>query len=201
MEPQHVWPLKAQLLVILGTLKSISLSILPLGVHTYQRTYGCLWDTKSEATDGYDNEGYDGEDFISLDLKNLRYIASKPEAVISKNKWDNDRAKLEGHKAYYSQICIEWLKKYVQYGSSTLERKVTPEVTLFEKDASSEVVCHSTGFYPEGVMIAWKRDGEEMQDDVAVGETLPNEDGTFQKRAVLAVSAEERKKGQYTSVR
>lgn len=87
--------------------------------------YGCQWNDESGATGGYDDEGYDGEDFISLDLKNMRYIASKPEAVISKNKWDNDRAKIEGHKAYYNQICIDWLKKYVQYGSRTLEREGT----------------------------------------------------------------------------
>lgn len=37
-----------------------------------------------------------------------------------------------------------------------------------------------------------------MQEDVAVGETLPNEDGTFQKSAVLTVSPEQRKKGLYT---
>lgn len=47
-------------------------------------------------------------------------------------------------------------------------------------------------------MITWKKDGAEMQEDVYVGETLPNEDGTFQKKAVLTVSPEERKKGQYT---
>lgn len=38
----------------------------------------------------------------------------------------------------------------------------------------------------------------ELHDDVAVGETLPNHDGTFQKSVVLAVAAEDRKKGEYT---
>lgn len=47
-------------------------------------------------------------------------------------------------------------------------------------------------------MITWKKDGVEIQEDVNVGETLPNEDGTFQKKAVLTVSPEERKNGQYT---
>ncbi|KAG5264896.1 hypothetical protein AALO_G00259220 [Alosa alosa] len=165
------------------------------GVHTVQRMYGCQWDDESGATDGFSQDGYDGEDFISMDLKNLRWIATTPQSVITKQKWDNDRAFKESRKNYLSQICIEWLKKYLQYGSSTLERKVHPEVTLIQKD--SAVVCHATGFYPEGVMITLKRDGEEMLDDVDVGETLPNEDGTFQKRAVLTVSPE-MKKGQYT---
>lgn len=60
------------------------------------------------------------------------------------------------------------------------------------------MVCHATGFYPDGVMITWKRDGKELQEDVWVGETLPNEDGTFQKRVELRVSPEERRKGHYT---
>ena len=77
-----------------------------------------------------------------------------------------------------------------------LDLPVSPEVTLFQKD--SGVVCHSTGFYPDGVVITWKRDGEDMHKDVNMWETLPNEDGTFQKRAELTVSPEERKKGHFT---
>lgn len=73
---------------------------------------------------------------------------------------------------------------------------VAPEVNIFQQDAT--VVCHATGFFPEGVMITWKKDGVEMQHDVAVEETLPNNDGTFQKRVVLTVSTQEGKNGQYT---
>lgn len=47
-------------------------------------------------------------------------------------------------------------------------------------------------------MITWKKNGEEIPEDVDVGETLPNEDGTFQKRAMLGVSSEDWKKSQYT---
>ncbi|KAG5264905.1 hypothetical protein AALO_G00259310 [Alosa alosa] len=47
-------------------------------------------------------------------------------------------------------------------------------------------------------MITWKRDGEEMQENVDVGETLPNEDGTFQNRVVLTVSDQDLKEHQYT---
>ena len=47
-------------------------------------------------------------------------------------------------------------------------------------------------------MITLKKDGVDMHEDVDMGETLPNEDGTFQKRAELKVSPEERKKGEFT---
>ncbi|XP_076157108.1 class I histocompatibility antigen, F10 alpha chain-like, partial [Alosa pseudoharengus] len=78
----------------------------------------------------------------------------------TQHKWNNESAYLENAKSYFTQECIKWVKEYVQYGSSTLERKVDPEVTLLQKD--SGVLCHATGFYPEGVIITWKRDGEEM---------------------------------------
>ncbi|KAG5275011.1 hypothetical protein AALO_G00142590 [Alosa alosa] len=166
------------------------------GVHVLQKKYGCEWDDETTATDGYEQFGYDGNDFLSLDLKTKRWIAPVSQAILSKTKWDSDKMYLEKRNDYFGRVCIDWLKTYVQYGSSTLERKVPPEVFLSQKDSS--VVCHATGFYPDGVMITWKRNGEEMQDDVDVGETLPNEDGTFQKRAELTVSPEERKKGHYT---
>lgn len=87
--------------------------------------YGCQWDDKTGTVDAFDNWGYDGEDFVTLDLKNLRYIATTPESLVTKHKWDNDKGFLANQKQYYTQICPEWLKKYVQYGRSTIEKKGT----------------------------------------------------------------------------
>lgn len=87
--------------------------------------YGCSWDEETEDVDGFDEFGYDGEDFISLDLKNLRYITTKQEALITQGNWNKNKAFLEGKKQYRTQICIEWLKKYLQYGERTLKRQGT----------------------------------------------------------------------------
>ncbi|XP_062401220.1 major histocompatibility complex class I-related gene protein-like [Sardina pilchardus] len=166
------------------------------GVHVFQKSYGCQWDDKTGATDGHESFGYDGEDFLTLDLENTRWIWHVMQAVPTKHEWDKSKGSFEYRKNYFLRECVDWLKKYLEYGSSTLERTVPPEVSLFQKDSSA--VCHATGFYPEAVMITWKRDGEEMQEDVDVGDTLPNPDGTFQKRVVLTMSPEERRKSQYT---
>ncbi|KAL7824455.1 hypothetical protein AOLI_G00328980, partial [Acnodon oligacanthus] len=168
------------------------------GVHTWQNMYGCeLHDDGT--TRGYDQFGYDGDDFISLDLKTETWTAAHPKAVITKQKWEGTAWTVQD-KAYLENTCIEWLQKYVGYGRSTLERKVSPKVSLFQKDSSSPVVCHATGFFPKAVMISWQKNGEDLHEDVELRETLRNQDGTFQKRSVLTVSPEELNRNQYSCV-
>ncbi|XP_066511225.1 class I histocompatibility antigen, F10 alpha chain-like [Hoplias malabaricus] len=169
------------------------------GIHTVQLMYGCQL-TDDGSTYGYMQFGYDGEDFLSLDLYTLTWIAPKPQSVITKYKWDANVDFTRARKKYLENICIEWLQKYVEHGRSTLERKVPPEVDLFQKDYSSPVVCHATGFFPKEVIISWQKNGEDLHEDVELGETLVNEDGTFQKKSLLTVSSEELKRDQYSCI-
>ncbi|KAJ8273743.1 hypothetical protein GJAV_G00105040 [Gymnothorax javanicus] len=168
------------------------------GVRTYQWMYSCEWDDETGATGGVEQYGYDGEDFISLDLKNLRFIGPTPQAFITAVKWNNNLARLEYKKQYFTQECVEWLKKYVSYGRSSLERTVPPQVSLLQKDPSSPVTCHVTGFRPRGVMVTWQKNGQELDVDVELGETVPNGDGTFQTRSHLRVKPEDLKRDRYT---
>uniref|UniRef100_A0A3B4BPR6 Ig-like domain-containing protein n=1 Tax=Pygocentrus nattereri TaxID=42514 RepID=A0A3B4BPR6_PYGNA len=168
------------------------------GVHTVQFMVSCeLHDDGTKR--GYMQYGYDGEDFISLDMNTLTWTAANAKAVTTKQKWDGLGAAAKW-KDYLENTCIDWLQQYVEYGRSSLERKVSPEVSLFQKDSSSPVVCHATGFFPKAVMIYWQKDEEDLHEDVELRETLPNQDGTFQKRSVLTVSPEELKKNKYTCV-
>ncbi|GAA6076772.1 H-2 class I histocompatibility antigen, Q10 alpha chain-like [Tachysurus ichikawai] len=130
-----------------------------------------------------------------------RMYGSKPQAVIIKNQWESTGAEGQYWKSYLETECIEWVKKLVYYGKETLERKVRPETSLFQKHSPSpEVVCHATGFFPKAVMISWRKDGEDVHEDVELRETLPNQDGSFQKRSILKVPAEELQKHTYTCV-
>uniref|UniRef100_A0AAY4CNM6 Ig-like domain-containing protein n=1 Tax=Denticeps clupeoides TaxID=299321 RepID=A0AAY4CNM6_9TELE len=158
------------------------------GIHTFQQMCGCELDVETGATDGHMQYRYDGADFISLDLRSTSWVAPVKEVLITKQKWDG--AEAEYTKNYLTQECIYWLKKYVYYGKSSLKRK----------DSSSPVVCHATGFYPDKVKISWQKDGQELHEDVHVNETLPNHDGTFQKRAKLKVTPDVWKKNQFTCV-
>uniref|UniRef100_A0A8D0CTC0 Ig-like domain-containing protein n=1 Tax=Sander lucioperca TaxID=283035 RepID=A0A8D0CTC0_SANLU len=159
------------------------------GAHVYQWMYGCEWDDETGEVSGYDQFGYDGEAFISFDLKTESWIAPKQQAVITKHRWDNNKAKIAQKKHYLTQECPEWLKKYVNYGRSSLLRTDLPSVSLLQKSPSSPVSCHATGFYPDRAMMFWRKDGEELHEDVDLGEILPNHDGSFQMSADLDLSS------------
>nr|ADO34856.1 MHC class Ia antigen [Dicentrarchus labrax] len=150
------------------------------GVHIAQLMYGCEWDDETGEVDGNYQFGYDGEDFIAFDLKTETWTAPKQQAVITKNKWNNDRAFNSQKKNYLTQICIDWLKKYVDYGRSSLLRTELPSVSLLQKTSSSPVRCHATGFYPDSATLIWRKDGVELHEDVDHGEILLNHDGSFQ---------------------
>ncbi|XP_023200160.1 H-2 class I histocompatibility antigen, Q9 alpha chain-like isoform X2 [Xiphophorus maculatus] len=159
------------------------------GEHIYQQMYGCEWDDETGEVKGYDQFGYDGEDLITLDPKTQEWIAPKPEAVITKLKWDNNRAAVEHENEYLTQTCVEWLKKYVNYGRSSLMKTDRPSVSLLQKNSSSPVSCFATGFYPNRAEMFWRKDGEEIHDGVEKGEIKPNNDGTFQMNVNIDLSS------------
>ncbi|KAM9415310.1 BOLA class I histocompatibility antigen, alpha chain BL3-7-like isoform 5-T5 [Salvelinus alpinus] len=170
------------------------------GVHILQYMYGCTWDDETGQTGGFRQHGYDGEDFLVYDMKTFTWIAPKQQAEITLRKWNRDQSGLAFRQNYLTQECIVWLKRYLDYGKSTLMRTVPPSVSLLQKTPSSPVTCHATGFYPSGVMVVWQKNGQDHHEDVEHGETLHNDDGTFQKSTHLTVTPEEWKNNKYQCV-
>ncbi|XP_053190025.1 H-2 class I histocompatibility antigen, Q9 alpha chain-like [Scomber japonicus] len=159
------------------------------GVHIVQGMLGCEWDDETGEINGFNQQGYDGEDFIVFDLKTGTWIAPKQQAVITKLKWDENKARIAQLKNYLTQECPCWLQKYLNYGRSALMRTELPSVSLLQKTPSSPVSCFATGFYPNRVMMFWRKDGEEHHENVERGEILLNHDGSFQTSADLNVSS------------
>ncbi|CAK6971635.1 H-2 class I histocompatibility antigen%2C Q9 alpha chain-like [Scomber scombrus] len=160
------------------------------GGHVFQNMYGCEWDDETGDVNGYDQYGYDGEDYIALDLKTETWIAPKQQAFATKNKWDNNKAWIAQDKNYLTQICVDWLKKYVNYGKSSLMRTELPSThSLLQKTPSSPVSCFATGFYPDRAEIFWRKDGDQLHENVEPGEILPNPDGSFQMSVELYLSS------------
>ncbi|XP_047460612.1 major histocompatibility complex class I-related gene protein-like isoform X2 [Mugil cephalus] len=159
------------------------------GVHVLQLMEGCEWDEMTGEVTSFMQCGYDGEDFMALDLKTLTWITLKPQAVSAKLKWDSDTARIKLDEQFFTQICPKWLKMYLHYGNSTLLRTDVPSVSLLQKTPSSPVSCHATGFYPDRAMMFWRKDGEEIHEGVEHGEILPNHDGSFQMNVDLDISS------------
>uniref|UniRef100_A0A3Q2XFT5 Ig-like domain-containing protein n=1 Tax=Haplochromis burtoni TaxID=8153 RepID=A0A3Q2XFT5_HAPBU len=153
------------------------------GIHVVQLMYGCEWD--DVFVRGYHQYGYDGEDFITFDVNTETWITPAPQAVMTKNKWDRDADWNTKRRKYLTQDCVDWLKKYVNYGQKSLKRTVLPSVSLLQKTPSSPVICHATGFYPHRAEMFWRKDGVELHEGVEKGEIFPNNDGTFQMSVYL----------------
>ncbi|XP_073318996.1 major histocompatibility complex class I-related gene protein-like [Pagrus major] len=159
------------------------------GVHILQRVNGCEWDDETGEVIGFNQFGYDGEDFLSIDLKTETWIAPKPQAFITKLRWDADKAEMKFIQYSLTVLFPEWLKKFLDYGRSFLLRTELPSVSLLQKTPSSPVSCHATGFYPHRASLVWRKDGEELHEEVDHGEILPNHDGTFQMSVDLNLSS------------
>ncbi|XP_072288516.1 class I histocompatibility antigen, F10 alpha chain-like [Eucyclogobius newberryi] len=159
------------------------------GSHMVQKMYGCEWNDETNEINGYNQYGFDGEDFIAFDLKTETFVAPRPEAVITKHKWERDGVSGPYYKNYITHECVEYLKKHVRNGQSVLQRKELPLVSFLQKSPSAPVTCHATGFYPDRAMLFWTKDGDELHEGVDPGEMLPNHDGTFQMSVDLDVSS------------
>ncbi|XP_019745838.1 major histocompatibility complex class I-related gene protein-like [Hippocampus comes] len=167
------------------------------GVHMIQVMTGCEWDDETdEVVDGWEHLSYDGEDFLSFELQTQRWIAIQQQAFDTKHKWDQLDNLNQYWKHYITEICPHWLKKLMSHGGDFLMRTELPVMSLLQKTPSSPITCHVTGFYPYKAALFWRKDGADLHEDVEMGETLPNHDGTFQMtahlKAELPADAEDR---------
>uniref|UniRef100_A0A672IF43 Ig-like domain-containing protein n=1 Tax=Salarias fasciatus TaxID=181472 RepID=A0A672IF43_SALFA len=158
------------------------------GRHVVQAILSCDWDDETDEVNTFVKFGYEGEDFIYLDLTTQTWIAQSPQAVVIKEKLDNDKPLFTYFQNYLTLQCPDGLKKFLNYGRSSLMRKDLPSVSLLQKTPSSPVTCHATGFYPDRAQMFWKKDEEELHEDVVRGEILPNHDGSFQMSVDLDLS-------------
>ncbi|XP_067335063.1 major histocompatibility complex class I-related gene protein-like [Channa argus] len=82
------------------------------GVHILQLMEGCELDEQTGQT-VFLQYGYDGEDFMSFDLKKRMWISLKPEADVIQQEWEADKARIEHNVNFLTQIYPERLRMFV----------------------------------------------------------------------------------------
>ncbi|KAM3911163.1 class I histocompatibility antigen, F10 alpha chain-like [Leptodactylus fuscus] len=163
------------------------------GFHMVQWMYGCELGDGGSIT-GYEQYGYDGREFMSLDTKTATFIPTMSQAQITTQRWNSPEVQAgERDKNYLENICIEWLKKYVENGREDLERRVQPKVKVSgqEKDETLTLHCQVYGFHPKQVDVKWMKNGKDDVPTYQTTHTLPNPDGTYQIRVTAEVIPKE----------
>ncbi|XP_035990218.1 major histocompatibility complex class I-related gene protein isoform X1 [Fundulus heteroclitus] len=161
----------------------------PQGLHILQLVISCDWDEETQKVNAAVLYGYNGEDFITLDLENLIWIALQPQAIEIKQAWNTNKARSMFFKTILTQWCPKWLKRLLDKGKRILLRTEHPSLSLLQKSPSAPVSCHATGFFPSRALMFWRKDGAEIHENVEHGEILPNNDGTFQMSIYLNISS------------
>uniref|UniRef100_A0A8C7X0L0 MHC class I-like antigen recognition-like domain-containing protein n=1 Tax=Oryzias sinensis TaxID=183150 RepID=A0A8C7X0L0_9TELE len=101
------------------------------GFHILQRMNGCEWDDERDEVKGFEQFGYDGEDFISLDLQTETWIAPKTQAIVIKHLWDADKERIKNIKYKDISMCRKCLQECIHYGRSFLQRTGRTFFSLF----------------------------------------------------------------------
>ncbi|XP_076413407.1 patr class I histocompatibility antigen, A-2 alpha chain-like isoform X1 [Peromyscus maniculatus bairdii] len=163
------------------------------GSHTIQVMYGCDMGSDGRLLRGYNQDAYDGRDYIALNDDLRTWTAADTAAQITRRKWEQGGV-AERRRAFLEGECVEWLRRYLEIGKDTLQRTDPPKAHVTHHPTlkgDGTLRCWALGFYPAEISITWQRDGEEQTQDTELVETRPSGDGTFQKWASLVVPSGE----------
>ncbi|KAJ8265427.1 hypothetical protein COCON_G00145260 [Conger conger] len=170
------------------------------GVHVHQILGGCVLDN-DKASPITMWEAYDGTEVTRYNMHNRTVSPQWPLL-----KWNTGEKELwlMQFRHIYQPACIRILKYFLEKEKNIVLRKERPRVRLIHKPCTEtgemKVSCLATGFYPRHINLTMLRDGHPIPDEeLILGEVLPNGDGTYQTRRTLSIHSEElRERHNYT---
>ncbi|XP_051899671.1 uncharacterized protein LOC127585955 [Pristis pectinata] len=158
------------------------------GIHTLQQIFGC--DLREDGTtSGFSKYSWDGQDLMSFDKGHMFWVTSLPWAQNIKNQCSPDSVRIQRWKNFLERECVEWLRRYVEYGEREL-RVVPPQVTFTPSAHTPHLSCWATGFHPPSIEVTLWRDGTILNEAHSSG-LLPNHDGTHQIRKWVQVDPDD----------
>ncbi|POI20982.1 hypothetical protein CIB84_015271 [Bambusicola thoracicus] len=158
------------------------------GSHTRQKMFGC--DILEDGSiRGYDQEAFDGRDYIAFDMDTMTLTAADPVAEITKRRREEEGTYAERWKHELGTVCVQNLRRYLEHGKAALKRRERPDVRVWGKEVDGILTlsCHAYGFYPRPIAISWMKDGVVQDQETHWGGVVPNSDGTYHASAAIDV--------------
>uniref|UniRef100_A0A3B4D784 Ig-like domain-containing protein n=1 Tax=Pygocentrus nattereri TaxID=42514 RepID=A0A3B4D784_PYGNA len=150
-------------------------------------------DGKPTFLRGIDEYSYDGDEFLSFDDENMRWIAPVAQALPTKRKWDDVPILNQYTKGYLERECVDWLSKFMECGKEALRNHSKPEVHAFAKKSTTNsgkltLTCLATGFYPKDVRLDVRKFWTSLPEHLLTSSGVrPNDDGTYQLRKSVEI--------------
>ncbi|KAI4892129.1 hypothetical protein NFI96_023085 [Prochilodus magdalenae] len=160
-------------------------------LHVLQWRHGCeIDDSNGQVTllRGVDEYGYDGEDFISFNDKNMQWIAPVPSAEPTKRKWDTVASLNQYTKGYLEKECVDWLREFLVDKKEEMRKYNKPDIHVFVRKSETDsdkltLTCLATGFYPRDVVVSLRKFNTSLPEHLLTTSGVrPNDNGTYQLR-------------------
>ncbi|XP_043860830.1 BOLA class I histocompatibility antigen, alpha chain BL3-6-like [Dromiciops gliroides] len=150
------------------------------GSHTLQATAMCEFQG-NQSSPGFWRYGYDGQEFMSLNLEMLNLT----EAQTERQEEVRDYQRRAGpEEDFLVRTCLHPLRIYLEAGVLTLQKTVPPSVSVTHHSAFSKksiLRCQAFSFYPPDITLTWLQDGKPVSKGTQESQSvLPQGDGTYQ---------------------
>eukprot|EP00076_Gallus_gallus_P046111 XP_025011649.1 class I histocompatibility antigen, F10 alpha chain-like isoform X6 [Gallus gallus] len=131
------------------------------GSHTLQKMFGC--DILEDGSiRGYDQDAFDGRDYIAFDMDTMTFTAADPVAEISKRRREEEGTYAERWKHELGTVCVQNLRRYLEHGKATLKRS-EPQPNLIPIVAGAVVTIVAVIAAVVGLVVWKSKSGKEKK--------------------------------------